>query len=44
MDMIDVQNACSMCAMPKELIDKIWKPIGDSSYMDMMKKARKQDG
>lgn len=44
MDIVDVQNACKISGIPKEVIDEIWKPIGDKSYMDMMRKAREQNG
>ena len=44
MDIIDVQNACKIAGIPKEVIDEIWKPIGDSGYIEMMRKARESNG
>lgn len=44
MDIIDVQNACKVSAMPKEVIDEIWKPKGDSNYVEMMRRARAENG
>ena len=44
MDMIDVQNAIGLAGIPEEIRKLIWKPIGDKSYMEMMKRGRAENG
>ena len=40
MDIIDVQNACEVATMPKEVIEKIWKKKSDEEYLKRYREHR----
>ena len=37
MDIVDVQNACEVAAMPKEVVEKIWKKKANEKDLEMYK-------
>lgn len=44
MDIIDTSNSIGVSGMPKELIDKIWKPLSDENFWNNYVKWKESGG